>query len=303
MMSTDPQTPDENRPSEIDIIRIGFLRVPKEQIFPIVLVFILLATGTGIVVATQNTTQLLGLVAIIVGLGWAALIFQNAQNRRKYDAGGMNNLYDITITVVSDEGQPMRGASVTIIGPVPFTDKKTDKDGRVEYSYTGLDANNYRNREVLFTAKYEGRTVNVKQLLHAQAGQFLTLTLPKGTDTGNPKLVESMPTRNPIHQAAVPSASAGMDALLYQQIVDVITHHTLSEASRVALINRAFFNEPVVNMINTSGTPAEFAAHLVTQLYATGGSNKIIVLLQTLRTGLGEDHQNDLDKLTRKLQE
>lgn len=300
-MTENPQ-PVRSESTEMEVIRVGFLQVPRDQLFPVLLVFVVLVSGVGVVIATQETTQLLGLVAIIFGLGWGALIYQNAQNRLKYGVQEASRKFSMTLLVLSADGRPVPGASVTIVGPVPFTDKKTNKDGRATYPYTGRDANNYRNREVTITATYEGAVASKSEKLLSQDGHYIELHLkpPASADSAPSAPVVTPPV--PVDTTPGDLSSMTMNVDQFQRIVDFVTPHVTLESSRTALINRAFFSEGIVGQIDTSGPAAVFANHLVTQLLTKGGVEMVIRLLSELRKDVGVSKQREIDTLIAELQ-
>jgi hypothetical protein len=301
-MTENPQPEPRSSSPEMDVIRIGFLQIPRDQLFPVLLVFVLLVTGLAVVVATREMIQLLGLVAIIVGLGWGVLIYQNAQNRLKFGAQEATKKFNTTILVLSLQGQPVRGAAVTVLGPVPFTDRKTDKDGRVVYTYTGRDANNYRNRDVTITARHEETSASVSERLLVQDGHYIELRLTS-TDGGGPRSpAPAVTTQLPSNTAPGETTTMAMNTDLFQRIVDFVVPHVPHESSRSALINRAFFGDSIVGQISTSGAATEFASHIITQLYTKGGADMVIRLLSELRRDLGSSKQQDIDALIRELQ-
>lgn len=300
-MTENPQ-PDRSSSTEMEVIRVGFLQVPRDQLFPVLLVFVVLVSGVGVVIATRETTQLLGLVAIIVGLGGGAFLYQNAQNWLKYGAQEASRKFTMTLLVLSADGRPVPGASVTIVGPVPFTDKKTNKDGRVIYPYTGRDANNYRNREVTITATHAGAAASVSEKLLSQDGQYIELRLIPSPAAGLPPSVPVVAPPVPSDTTPGDSSSMTMNVDLFQRIVIFVTPHVTLESSRTALINRAFFGEGIVGQLDTSGPAADFANHLITQLHTKVGVEMIIRLLSELRKDVGVSKQREIDTLIAELQ-
>ncbi|KXK49628.1 MAG: hypothetical protein IT298_13190 [Chloroflexi bacterium] len=308
-MTENPNPDKSDKTSELDIIKIGFIRVPRDQVFPLVMALIVLTAGVGIVVATTGPFQLAGLVVIVVGFVWVAFIYQNAQNRRKSAEAELTRVFDLTITVLSAESRPVKGALVTVLGPVPFTDKQTNKDGRVVYKYTGRDANSYRNRDVTLNATHEGRHASRSVPLPSQTGHFVDLVLSApGALPGDPlPPADSPPKVSPAAPAAVPAAAQvlepenAMAPALFQRVVQVITPHVSSQGNQSALVNRAFFGSPVVNKIQVGQAAGVFANHVVRTLYDFDGNAAIITLLETLRADVGANKQREIDTLIEDL--
>jgi hypothetical protein len=300
-MTENPEPTQIDAASQSDVIKIGFLRVPRDQVFPLVMAFIVLTAGAAIVVVTTDAFRLMGLVVIVVGLGWAALIYQNAQNARNLRAtelGGSAREYDLTITALSTDNRPVRGALVTVLGPVSFTEKPTNRDGRVVYKYTGRDVNSYRNREVIPIAAHTGAEARRSILLTPQTGQFVEITLP-------PPLTVPVAPRQPAIEMQpappIPPPANELDPALFQRIEHIIVPYVSSQGNQSALINRAFFGSPVINQIQVGQAASVFATHVIRQLYNFNGKEAIATLLMTLRSDVGPNKQREIDTLIEQL--
>lgn len=270
--------------------------VPQEQRFSVLMSLVILIAGVAIVLAVTDELRLLGLIVIVVGLGWGVMIYQHIQNGRNRPE---QQVYDITITVLN-EGKPAQGASVTVIGPVALTDKKTGKDGRVVYKYTEWDQRNYRGRNAKFTATLGDLKAQMACELSAQPGQFLDLELQP------PPTVAPEPSPNPSPQDTPGSdenrdqgeREMPLDSALYKRIVEFIEPYVRDERSRTTLINSAFWGQPVVSRIAFSNrSSSDFAAHLIEELDNYGGSAAIIRFLEALKESVGVDKQRIIDEL------
>jgi len=163
--------------TELDIIKIGILRVPKSQAYPIILIATILFFSVGIVTLIGDQTRLIGAVSLVLGLAVLGLGYQIYRDKFTENPNDANNKYSIVFIVLSADRQPINGAFVTVIGPVPFTNQKTNRDGRVKYSFRGKDVNTFRNRELTVNVENKGVITTISTQLHPEYEHFIEIML------------------------------------------------------------------------------------------------------------------------------
>lgn len=96
-----------------------------------------------------------------------------------------------------------------------------------------------------------------------------------------------------------------MDKLLFDRIVNHLLPEMDDPASRKALIESALFGSPLLAQIQWDGAAHPFTIRLVKQLHQYGeievGRPALVILLEEVKTGVGENRQRPLDILIQAL--
>lgn len=89
---------------------------------------------------------------------------------------------------------------------------------------------------------------------------------------------------------------------LFNQIIETLTPHVITEPERQTLIQRAFYGEPIVTQLTYSGQAVTFATNCVERLRTYNDDAALVQLLHTLRDHyVGGDRAREIETIVTEL--
>ncbi|MEL6271428.1 MAG: hypothetical protein AAFR22_16590 [Chloroflexota bacterium] len=232
-------------------------------------------------------------------------VTNNYEYRLQSDAQQNQNFMAVNINVLDQEtDNPVENAQVALL-VAQRVYASSNSNGLAVLSIPGASVKAGQKYEMIVNhPNYE--RVKKEVALSDGYSDWVRMAPVAGGDTTDDATTSTAPAENVLLRgvplnAFPPESSSPSNRQLYNDVVDFITPYVQSTGTRRSLVLEAFWDEAIVNRVDYSGSPADFASHLVDTARTYDDNEAIIRLLQALRNDVGTNKQAELDGLIQRL--